>query len=319
MNTVQSKEQGMSIQDRIISSKAAKVAVNPRGLADEAALRKAVEGKVVLVTGASFGLGEATALMLGRAGATVLVAARTQEKLDAVVHRISAEGGRAHAYAADLSDPEVVDELVAKVLADHGHVDILVNNAGKSMRRSVELQYERPHDFTRMLGINYLGPVRLVMGLLPSMRERGDGLIVNVSTIGVRIAPGPRWGVYQSTKGAFDTWLRSITPEIGGDGVEVSTLYMALMYTRMSAPTPSMQQVPGLDADEAAGLVSRAIVRRPREITPWWVRPAEFASVVARGPVAWLMNILVRYSDDTDSAKGQAQLPSAHSRARQVG
>jgi NAD(P)-dependent dehydrogenase (short-subunit alcohol dehydrogenase family) len=315
MNSVQSSG-AQAVQDRILGSRLAKVVVNPRGLGDEEALRAAVRGKVVLVTGASFGLGEATALKLGRAGATVLVAARTQEKLDLVVRSIGDAGGRAQAYAVDLSDPDAVDAMIAKVLAEHGHVDILVNNAGKSMRRSVELQYDRPHDFTRMLGINYLGPVRLVMGLLPSMRERGEGLIVNVSTIGVRIAPGPRWGVYQSTKGAFDTWLRSITPEIAADGVEVSTLYMALMYTRMSAPTPSMQQLPGLDADEAADLVARAVIKRPREITPWWVGPAELAGVVARGPVARMMRVLARYSEDSASAQGHAQLPSEHPRAR---
>lgn len=316
MNSVQSWLGVRSAVDRLVGSKAAKVVVNPRGLSDSTALAAAVDGRVVLVTGASFGLGEATALQLGRAGATVLVAARTQEKLDAVVREIVAGGGRAQAYPVDLSDPDAVDEMVAKVLADHGGVDVLVNNAGKSMRRSVALQHDRPHDFTRMLGINYLGPVRLVMGLLPSMRERGSGLIVNISTIGVRIAPGPRWGVYQSTKGAFDIWLRSITPEIAADGIEVSTLYMALMYTRMSAPTPSMQQLPGLDADEAADLVARAIVKRPREITPWWVAPAELAGVAARGPVARLMKVMARFSEDTATAQGQAPLPTAHPRAR---
>lgn len=308
----------MSIRDRVVGSHLAKLVVNPRGMSDEQALRAAVRGKIVLVTGASYGLGEATALRLGRAGAMVLVAARTQERLDQVVRSIIDAGGQAQAYVVDLSDSDAVDEMVAKVLAEHGRVDILVNNAGKSMRRSVALQYDRPHDFTRMLGINYLGPIRLVMGLLPSMRERRSGLIVNVSTIGVRIAPGPRWGVYQSTKGAFDTWLRSITPEIAADGVEVSTLYMALMYTRMSAPTPSMQQLPGLDADEAADLVARAVIKRPREITPWWVAPAELAGVVARGPVARLMRVMARFSEDTAGAKGEAQLPAAHSRARQA-
>lgn len=316
MNSVQINPRLTAAWDGLVGSRVAKRVVNPSGNTDAAALANAVRGKVVLVTGASFGLGEATALKLGRAGATVLLAARTQERLDAVVREIVATGGRAQAYPVDLSDPEAVDGLVAKVVAEHGGVDVLVNNAGKSMRRSVVLQHDRPHDFTRMLGINYLGPVRLVMGLLPGMRERGSGLIVNISTIGVRIAPGPRWGAYQSTKGAFDVWLRSISPEIAPDGVEVSTVYMALMYTRMSAPTPSMQRLPGLDATEAADLVSKAIIKRPREITPWWVAPAELAGVVARGPVARIMRVMARYSEDTASAQGQAPLPATHVRAR---
>lgn len=290
-------------------------AVNPGGLSDEVALRQAVAGKVVLVTGASYGLGEATARKLGAAGATVLAVARTVERLNEVVAQITAAGGTAQAYAADLTDEVAVEKLVARVLEQHGGVDVIVNNAGKSMRRSLDLQYDRFHDFTRMMRINYLGPVRLLLGLLPSMKERGGGHIVNVSTIGVRIAPGPRWGVYQSSKGAFDIWLRSVTPELAQHGITVSTIYMALMYTRMSAPTPRMNRLPGLHADEAAELVAKAIAAK-RDIAPWWIRPAEFASVVTRGPVARLMTLVLRASADSDSALGAAPLPSEHSRAR---
>ncbi|GAB4013865.1 SDR family NAD(P)-dependent oxidoreductase [Nocardioides ultimimeridianus] len=289
--------------------------VNSSRSTDEAALRRAVGGKTVLVTGASFGLGEAAAKMLARSGATVLAVARTAERLDELVEEIAAEGGTAYALPCDLSDFDAIGTLVERILADHGGVDIVVNNAGKSMRRSLDLQYDRFHDFTRMVNINYLGPVRLLLALLPHMRERGSGLVVNVSTIGVRIPPGPRWGVYQSTKGAFDTWLRSIAPEIKPDGVDVSSIYMTLIYTRMSAPTPSMRKLPGMTAEDAAGLVARAIVGREREITPWWVVPAQASEAVARGPVAWGMRLLHRHSSDTASALGAEPLPSAHPRA----
>lgn len=290
--------------------------VNPSRISDEAALRAAVEGRTVLITGASYGLGEATARLLSRHGAQVLVVARTAERLDRLVSEIRAEGGRASAYPVDLGDFDAVGALAARVLAEHGGVDVVVNNAGKSMRRSLDLQYDRFHDFTRMTNVNYLGPVRLLLALLPSMRERGSGLVVNVSTIGVRVPPGPRWGVYQSTKGAFDVWLRSIAPEIALDGVDVSTIYMALMYTRMSAPTPSMRRLPGLPAEEAAWLVARSIVHREREITPWWVTPAQTSDALARGPVAAAMRFMVRRTGDTASARGAEPLPDAHPRAR---
>lgn len=285
-------------------------------MTDEAALRRAVSGKTVLVTGASFGLGEATARMLARNGATVVLVARTADRLEQVVSEIRATGGNAFSYAVDLSDFDAIGPLVDSMLVEHGGIDIVVNNAGKSMRRSLDLQYDRFHDFTRMININYLGPVRLLLALLPHMRERGSGLIVNVSTIGVRIPPGPRWGVYQSTKGAFDVWLRSIAPEIKGDGVDVSSIYMTLIYTRMSAPTPSMRKLPGMTAEDAAGLVARSIVGREREITPWWVTPAQTSDAIARGPMAWGMQLMHRHSADTASALGEEPLPDEHPRAR---
>ncbi len=292
--------------------------VNASRATDEAALRRAVTGRTVLVTGASFGLGEATARTLARHGATVLLVARTAERLDEVVAEIRADGGAAYAYPCDLSDFDAIGPLTDRMIAEHGGIDIVVNNAGKSMRRSLDLQYDRFHDFTRMTNINYLGPVRLLLALLPHMRERGSGQVVNVSTIGVRIPPGPRWGVYQSTKAAFDIWLRSIAPEIKPDGVDVSSIYMTLIYTRMSAPTPSMRKLPGMSADDAAGLVMRAIVGREREITPWWVAPAQTTDAVARGAVAWGMGLMHRRSTDSDSARGEAPLPDAASWGRRA-
>lgn len=289
--------------------------VNPHGLTDENELRSAVAGKTVLVTGASFGLGAATARMLAQAGAKVLLAARTAERLELIVEEVTAAGGKAYAYPANLADPVAAEALAGTILAEHGHVDILVNNAGKSIRRSVDLQYDRFHDFERTIGINYLGPVRLLLALLPSMRARGRGHIVNVSTLGVRVPPGPRWGAYQASKGAYDTWLRSITPEIQPDGVTVSTLYMGLIYTRMSAPTPIMRQLPGLRSGEAAELVARAIAKRPRTIEPWWLGPAELGSVVLRKPVDWGLSMLYRNSTDTSSANGNSRFTELTSRA----
>ena len=179
-----------------------------------------------------------------------------------------------------------------------------MNNAGKSIRRSLDLQYDRPQDFQRTIDINYLGPIRLLLGLLPAMREAGAGHIVNISTIGVRISPAPRWGAYQASKGAFDTWLRSVGPELRADGVRISSLYMGLIYTRMSAPTPSLRNLPGLHPDEAADIVSKAIIERPRTIEPWWVGSAELASTIASGPLDLALRIMHRNSADSESARG---------------
>jgi NAD(P)-dependent dehydrogenase (short-subunit alcohol dehydrogenase family) len=257
---------------------------NPARISDPDKLRGAVAGKTVMVTGASYGIGEATARKMAAAGATVLVVARSAERLDDLAAAINAGGGRAVAYPTDLTDEAAVSALTKQVTEDHGPLDIVVSNAGKSLRRSLHHQYDRPHDFQRTIDINYLGPIWLLLGLLPAMRERGGGHIVNVSSVGVRVVPGPQWGVYQASKGAFDHWLRSVAPELHADGVAVTSVYFALVRTRMIAPTPILGGLPGMSPDGAADAIAKAVIERPRTIEPPWVWPAEVASVLLAGP-----------------------------------
>jgi NAD(P)-dependent dehydrogenase (short-subunit alcohol dehydrogenase family) len=272
----------------------------------DAELRKAVRGKVVLVTGASYGIGEATARRLGAAEATVLLVARTEDRLREITTQITDAGGTAHALTADLTDGEEVDALVKRVLDEHGGVDVLVNNAGKSIRRSIELSYDRPQDYQRTIDINYLGPVRLTMGLLPSMRERRHGHIVSVSTQGVRgLPPAPRWGAYQASKAAFDVWMRSMALEVRADGIATTNVYMGLVHTRMSAPTPSLRRMPGISPDRAGAVVCDAIVRRPRSVEPWWNPAASLTATVLGGPIDAAQSLLFRSSGDTASARGE--------------
>ncbi|MGX9790483.1 SDR family NAD(P)-dependent oxidoreductase [Mycobacterium sp. MMS18-G62] len=290
-----------------IAGKAIDLLVNPPRLSDPDRLREGVNGKTVLVTGASYGLGEATAHKLSAAGATTLLVARSADKLDELAAALTEGGGRAVAYAADLSDEAAVDDLVQRIDKDHGPLDIIVNNAGKSIRRPLHQQYERPHDFVRTIDVNYLGPIRLLLGLIPAMRERGRGHIVNISSIGVRVPPGPRWGAYQASKGAFDTWLRSVAPELHNDGIEVTSVYMGLIRTRMVEPTPSLRRVPGLSPDQAADIVAKAIIERPATIAPWWAWPAEVTSALLRGPIDRAAQLWYRRTADSDNAQEAEQ------------
>jgi len=257
---------------------------NPARVSDPDKLRSVVTGKTVMVTGASYGIGEATARKMAAAGATVLVVARSEERLEDLAAAINAGGGRAVAYPTDLTDEAAVGALTKQVTEDHGPVDIVVSNAGKSLRRSLHHQYDRPHDFQRTIDINYLGPIWLLLGLLPAMREHGGGHIVNVSSVGARVVPGPQWGAYQASKGAFDFWLRSVAPELHADGVAVTSVYFALVRTRMIAPTPILGRLPSLSRDEAADAVAKAVIERPRVNEPPWMWPAELASVLLAGP-----------------------------------
>ncbi|HEY3557671.1 MAG TPA: SDR family NAD(P)-dependent oxidoreductase [Kribbella sp.] len=252
-------------------------------------LAAAVRGKVVLVTGSSYGIGEATARRLARSGATVLLVARTEDQLQVVAGEIRSGGGSAYVYPANLADPAAVEELVRTVLAEHGHVDVLVNNAGKSIRRSVADTYQRFHDIERTNAVNYLGPAKLVLELLPSMRERRSGHIVNVSTAGVRTPPMARWSAYLASKSAFDVWLRCVAQEVRGDGVTTSTVYMGLVHTRMSEPTPLLNKLPGLSPEQAADQVCTAVAQRPHNITPPFVRPADAVGNLLRVPTDRLL------------------------------
>ncbi|AKN15594.1 epimerase [Mycobacterium haemophilum DSM 44634] len=258
--------------------------VNPARVSDPDKLRRAVSGKTVLVTGASYGIGEATARKLAAAGATVLVVARSADRLFDLAASINAGGGRAFAYPTDLTEEAAVNRLSKQITEAHGPLDILINNAGKSLRRSLHHQYDRAHDFRRTIDINYLGPIWLLLGVLPAMRKNGGGHIVNISSVAVRLAPGPQWGAYQASKGAFDRWLRSVAPELHADGVDVTSVYFALVRTRMIEPTPILRRLPGLYPDEAADAIAKAIIERPRTNEPPWVRPTELASVLLAGP-----------------------------------
>jgi NAD(P)-dependent dehydrogenase (short-subunit alcohol dehydrogenase family) len=285
-----------------VAAKAIDLLANPARVSSLEQLRSAISGKTVLVTGASFGVGEATARKVAAAGATVLVVARSEDRLHELSASINAGGGKAVAYPTDLTDEAAVSELTKKIGEEHGALDIVVSNAGKSLRRSLHDQYDRAHDFQRTIGINYLGPIQLLLGVLPAMRDRGRGHIVNVSSVAVRVPPGPQWGVYQASKGAFDRWLRSVAPELHADGVDVTSVYFALVRTRMIEPTPILRKLPGLDPDEAADVIAKAIIQRPRTIAPPWVGPVELASVLLAGPADRAARIWYRrfFKDSTD-------------------
>src|SRR5579859_324514 len=224
-------------------------------------LQGTVGGRNVMITGASSGIGEATALELGRASATVLLVARTREKLEAVAARVREAGGTAYVHTCDLTEPDDVDRMANEVLEQHGHVDVLINNAGKSIRRSVNRSYDRFHNYQRTMQLNYFAPVKLILVLLPVMRERGAGHIVNISTIGLQMNT-PRFAAYLASKAALDAFSRSIGPEIIGDGVHVTTVYMPLVRTPMIAPTKIYDRLPTLNPDQAAEMIVEALRKR---------------------------------------------------------
>jgi acyl-CoA synthetase (AMP-forming)/AMP-acid ligase II/NAD(P)-dependent dehydrogenase (short-subunit alcohol dehydrogenase family) len=278
-----------------------------RGAGDER-LRGAAEGKVVLITGASSGVGRAAALRLAGAGATVLLVARRRELLSELRDEIRGRGGRADSYPCDLADVDAVASLVDAVLAEHGHVDIVVSNAGLSIRRWVSETYERFRDIERTINVNYLGPTRLLLGLLPSMRSRGSGHIIYISTIGVNFPP-IRWSAYIASKAAFEVWLAGVAPEIRADGVHTTSIHLQLVRSPMLGPFRMWNYLPGMSSSEAASIVARAVVERPRVISPWWARVGGVISGVAGVPLEFALS---RYAARVNPAsRGAGASPAA--------
>jgi short-subunit dehydrogenase len=230
-------------------------------------LEGAVAGKVIVITGASSGIGEETAMQVGAAGGTVILIARGQEKLDAVAERIRAVGGTADPRPCDLSDFDAIDRIAGEILAEHGGVDVLINNAGRSIRRSVALSYDRFHDYERTMQLNYFAAVRLILRFLPGMREQGSGQIINISSYGVQTKV-PRFGAYIASKAALDTLCDSLQAEVHDEGVRFTTIHMPLVRTPMIAPTKLYDRFPALTPEDAGHLVAQAIVHRSRRLGP---------------------------------------------------
>jgi NAD(P)-dependent dehydrogenase (short-subunit alcohol dehydrogenase family) len=230
-----------------------------------ASLEKNVDGRVVMVTGASSGIGKATAMKIAEAGGIVLLVARTPSKLEETRDAIVNGGGQAYVHPCDLSDMEDIDRMCEGALEQHGRVDVLINNAGRSIRRSIALSYDRFHDFERTMQLNYFGPVRTILRLLPTMREERSGQIINVSSIGVQTNM-PRFSAYVASKSALDAFSRCIASEIVDDGVHITTVHMPLVRTPMIAPTRMYDRFPTITPDEAADMLCDAIVYEPKRI-----------------------------------------------------
>ncbi|HEY9411977.1 MAG TPA: SDR family NAD(P)-dependent oxidoreductase [Jiangellaceae bacterium] len=218
-------------------------------------------GRTVLVTGASSGIGEATAYAAARRGAHVLLAARRSEELERVRKTIEESGGRASTYLVDMADGDSIDALVERLLAEHGAVDYLVNNAGRSIRRSLELTHDRFHDFERMMAVNYFGAVRLTMGLLPAMRTQRFGHVVNIVTWGNQIK-APKFAAYIAAKSALDVFGRILSREAYFDNVTCTNMRVAIVRTPMIAPTAEYEGR-GESPEECAERVVRALEDRP--------------------------------------------------------
>ncbi len=268
------------------------------------AARAALTGKYVVITGASSGIGQVVALKVAQAGGIPVLVARGKDKLEATRATIENRGGTAHVYPCDLSDLEAIDRLCESLVADLPHVDVIVNNAGRSIRRSLRLSHDRFHDFERTMQLNYFGAIRLVMGLLPTMRKGNGGHVVNISSIGVQTNP-PRFSAYVASKAALDAWSNVVASEVVGDGITFTSIHMPLVRTPMIAPTKIYDKFPTISPAQAADLVIRAIVERPHEINTLLGNAGAVLHTVAPKLAFRVLNMAYQVFPDSAAAKGQ--------------
>ena len=270
------------------------------------AVTSALTGKTVVITGASSGIGLVTAVQVAKAGATPILVARGKEKLEATRALIESQGGAAYAYPCDLSDLDAIDRLCKELGADFERIDFVVNNAGRSIRRSLKLSGERFHDFERTMQLNYFGAIRLVMGLLPKMREQQSGHIVNVSSIGVLTSP-PRFSAYVASKAALDAWSNVVSSELVGDGISFTSIHMPLVRTPMIAPTRLYDRFPTISPAQAARKVIKALVDRPHEINTLTGNLGALAHTLAPKTAFRVLHLAYQVFPDSAAARSHVE------------
>jgi NAD(P)-dependent dehydrogenase (short-subunit alcohol dehydrogenase family) len=286
-------------------------------------LKGQVQGKVIVITGGSSGIGLAAAHKIAQAGATTVIIARDLDKLAAAKKEIEAglgdneNGGKVVTHSADLASNEGVDKATAWIIETFGGADFLVNNAGRSIRRGIESSYDRYHDFERTMQVNYFGALRMTMGLLPHMTAKRRGHIINISSIGV-LTNAPRFSAYVASKAALDAWTACASSEFADVGIKFTTINMPLVRTPMIAPTKLYQNVPTLSPEEAGDLIVRAIVDKPVRIaTRLGIFGAGLHALAPRIEQI-VMNTTFRMFPDSDAAKGAKEGEKQKATADQI-
>jgi short-subunit dehydrogenase len=227
---------------------------------------------VTVVTGASTGIGRATALELARRGATVLGVARSQENLARLAEDARGLAGRVHAVCADVSDPDAITTTLHRLEETHGRVDVLVNNAGTGAYKPAVRT--APAEFEAIMRTNYLGAVSCALAVLPGMLGRRRGHIVNVSSPSA-FSPPPGQAAYAASKAALDAFSESLLLEVRDQGVRVSIVYPGHVITPLTLEQFKGQPMPPrsvcMDAERVAtGVVSALESGRFRVYLPWF-------------------------------------------------
>lgn len=241
-------------------------------------LKSHLDGKSILITGASSGIGQQIAYELADIHCHLILVARRGEKLTEIKIEIERKCAKVSIFQADLRNKSEMEDFLAFLLNLPNGLDIVVNNAGLSIKRSIHDSFDRFHDFTRTMSINYFAPVQLLLSTIPILRKT-NGKIINVSTVNALLAPVPYFSAYQASKAAFDVWLRSVAPELKAEGISTTTIYLPLVRTPMIEPTAAYRNTPAMSSTYAAKIICKSMYMEKKRIKPWWLIFGQIASL----------------------------------------
>jgi len=248
---------------------------------DNQKLKDLIKGKTVIITGASYGIGEQLALELAQYNVRLVLIARTKEKLIEIQHKVKDMGSDATIYTSDFKQEDQVDVLLTELQKEE-RIDFFISNAGKSIRRPFEESLNRLHDFERTMSINYHTPVKLLLGLYPTIKKT-KGHILNVSAVNVLLPAAPKWAAYQASKTAFDQWFTSCSYEMNLQDVHTTSIYLPLVKTRMIEPTEAYKNVPAMSAIQVSKLICKCLLTKQKTHKPWWLFAAQLGSLLFNG------------------------------------
>ncbi|WP_215114593.1 SDR family NAD(P)-dependent oxidoreductase [Exiguobacterium sp. s70] len=256
-------------------------------------MKKEMDGKTVLITGASSGIGKEFAYLLADTTAHLILVARSEANMNIMKVDIEQATARVTVFPADLRNEEERKGLLAFLHQLTNGLDVVVSNAGISINRPIAQSLDRYHDFTRTMALNYFAPVQLLLSLIP-MLAKNNGQIINVSSINVLLFPIPYWAAYQASKTAFDTWLRSAEPELKVKNIYTTSIYLPLVRTPMIKPTIAYQSSPAMSPVHVAEMIGHALYTKRKVYKPWWLILGQWASVVFRSPLSFIVLKLVK-------------------------
>lgn len=254
----------------------------PPAFINEKKLNNKLEGKTVLITGASSGIGEQLAYMLAGINVHLILSARNEEKLLMMKSKIEKNAAVVSIFVADLRNDEEMDNFLEFIQCLPDGLDYIVSNAGKSIRRSINDSLDRYHDFTRTMAINYFAPVKLLLSTIPLL-GKNHGHVINISTVNALLIPIPYWAAYQASKSAFDTWFRSASPELNAMGISTTSIYLPLVRTPMIKPTAAYDRMPAMSPEHVAKIICKSMYSGRRKYKPWWIIFGQLASLFFRG------------------------------------
>lgn len=260
---------------------------------NEKKLKAKLNGKTILITGASSGIGEQVAYLLADVNAHLILVSRREEKLLEIKGEIEKKSSRASVFRADLREQEDMNGLLEFIHSLPDGLDFVISSAGKSIRRSINDSLDRYHDFIRTMAINYFAPVQLLLSVIPLLKKN-HGQVINVSTINALLIPFPHWAAYQASKSAFDTWFRSASPELNAMGIATTSIYLPLVRTPMILPTAAYENAPAMDPRHVARIICKSMYTKRKRYMPWWIIFGELVSVLFRGLLELSIPVILR-------------------------